>query len=246
MNLSDVVWVGAVFLLAGGVKGLTGMGLPTVAVSLLVFWTSPSHAATLLVLPALLTNVAQCRGPHLRKLVATLWPAWLSMFLATMLVPSWADISPILDARRLLGWVLVLYGAWGLWRPALPNLSGQSTWLGVIAGTLTGWLTSLTAVFVMPLVPFVQSLHLEKDQMVQALGLSFTVATLALGLRLHGEPTSHFWSAGTGVATTAAFVGVWMGSSLRSRLSATVFQRSLFMVFIGLGIANIAWAANLA
>ena len=69
MDLTLMVWVGVVFVLAGAVKGVTGMGLPTVAVSLLGLVMLPAQAAALLVLPSLATNVAQCRGPHARRLV---------------------------------------------------------------------------------------------------------------------------------------------------------------------------------
>lgn len=69
----------------------------------------------------------------------------------------------------------------GLWRPILPDLSHRSRWLSVSIGGATGALTALTAVFALPWVPWLQSLRPDKDAMVQALGLSFTVATLALG-----------------------------------------------------------------
>ena len=85
MQLGAVV---AVFAVAGGVKGITGMGLPTVAMSLLGLWLSTEHAAALLVLPSLVTNVAQCRGPHLRQLSQRLWPGWLAIALVTAFAPG--------------------------------------------------------------------------------------------------------------------------------------------------------------
>ena len=63
MDTLQILGVVAVFALAGGVKGITGMGLPTVAMSLLGLWMHPAQAAMLLVIPSLVTNVAQCRGP---------------------------------------------------------------------------------------------------------------------------------------------------------------------------------------
>ena len=47
------------FLVAGMVKGITGMGLPTVAMSLLGMLMSPASAAALLVIPSFVTNVWQ-------------------------------------------------------------------------------------------------------------------------------------------------------------------------------------------
>ncbi len=119
---TELVLIATVFVLSGTVKGITGMGLPTVAISLLGLWMLPAQAAALLVAPTLATNVAQCRGPHTRMLVHRLWPAWLGLALATALAPGLGGAPLPFDARHALGAVLVLYGAWGLWRPRLPDL----------------------------------------------------------------------------------------------------------------------------
>ena len=247
METLHLVAVAAVFTLAGGVKGVTGMGLPTVAVSLLGLWMAPAPAAALLVAPSLATNVAQCRGPHLRKLVLALWPVWLALAVVTVAAPRLEAGEPPLRPQWLLGLVLVAYGAWGLWRPTLPALprrpGGQGAFLSAVIsaaiGAATGLVTALTAVFVMPLVPYLQALRLDKDAMVQALGLSFTVATLALAIRLQVSGTLTLVSVPSAVALAAAFAGLGLGTLVRARISGPAFQRSLFGVFIGLGLANL-------
>lgn len=144
--------------------------------------------------------------------------------------------------------MLVAYGVWGLWRPALPQLSRQRRWLGAsvgaLVGVITGMVTAATAVFVIPLVAYLQALRLDKDEMVQALGLSFTVATLALTLRLQAAGALTLRSPSTLVALLAAFAGLWLGTRLRARISSAAFQRSLFVVCIGLGVANLLRAGS--
>jgi len=90
----------------------------------------------------------------------------------------------------------------------------------------------------MPMVPYLQSLRLEKDVMIQALGLSFLVATLALAVRL--GPLAVLSGAavplaGHAVALAAAFAGLGFGAVLRRRLPLPVFQRALYSVFTALG-----------
>jgi uncharacterized protein len=157
----------------------------------------------------------------------------------TVCAPDVERVAFPIDAHRLLGVVLVIYGLWGLWRPPLASLSPRARWVGAIAGAATGLVTAATAVFVVPLVPYLQALRLEKDAMVQALGLSFTVATLALAVRLQVSDGLVLFSAPPVLALVAAFVGLWLGTRVRSRISAPVFQRSLFIVFVGLGAANL-------
>ncbi len=236
------------FALGGVVKGVTGMGLPTVAVSVMALWFTPAQAAAMLVVPSLATNLAQCRGPALRPLCRRLWPVWLALLVVTVMLPQQRSGSTLLDSQVGLGVVLLLYGAWGLWRPVLPGLSASVSRLsgiGLLAGAMTGAVAALTAVFVMPLVPYLQALRLERDALVQALGLSFCVATLALALRLQladALPAAAWWSWRTAASLGAAAAGLWLGSVLRSRLSPGGFRRAVAAVFVGLG-GSLLWRA---
>lgn len=239
--LAPWLGIGLVFVLAGGVKGITGMGLPTVAMSLLGLWMAPAQAAALLVMPSLVTNVAQCQGPAWRRLVKTLWPVWIGMVLTTVWGPDLSALAPV-DARMALGAILVVYGLWGLWKPVVPAVSPNAWWIGLAAGLATGFVTASTAVFVLPLVPYLQALKLDKDTMIQALGLSFTVATLALAARLHAFEGGTLLSVPSFVALAAAVGGLAIGAAVRARISAATFQRALFIVFIALGVANL-WRA---
>lgn len=238
MESSLVLLVGGVFLLAGMVKGISGMGLPTFSIALLGLFMPPATAATLVLLPSLLTNLAQCVGPHTQVLVRRLWPLWLGVALATVHSPL-PDLGHATTTTRLtLGLVLMAYGIWGLARPRLPDLGRHTLWTGGLAGLLSGLVTAATGVFVMPLVPYLQALRLEKEVFIQALGLSFLVATAALAVRLStATPTSGSEvPLGThAIALLTACAGVWLGARLRQRLPVLVFQRALYAVFTVLG-----------
>lgn len=233
--------IAGVFVLAGTVKGITGMGLPTVAMSLLALWMAPSQAAALLVVPSLMTNAMQCIGPAWKRLAAGLWPLWLGLAATTLAAPDLRALGPV-DPGLALGVVLIAYGAWGLWKPVLPALSPRNAWIGLVVGLMTGFVTASTAVFVLPLVPYLQALKLDKATMIQALGLSFTVATLTLAARLHAVGGGGVEVGSSLVALAAATAGLAVGAALRIGLSAETFQRSLFVVFIALGAVN-AWRA---
>jgi uncharacterized membrane protein YfcA len=238
MDLPMLGLIALVFLAAGTVKGVSGMGLPTFSVALLGLFMPTATAATLMLLPSLLTNVAQCIGPHARALARRLWPMWLLLAAATVGSPLPDLGSAGASARLTLGAVLVAYGLWGLARPALPAPGRLARPLGGAAGLLSGLLTAATGVFVMPLVPYLQSLRLAKEELIQALGLSFLVATLALAVRL--GPLAVLSGAavplaGHATALVAAFAGLGLGVALRQRLPLPVFQRALYGVFLALG-----------
>src|SRR5437762_9703690 len=78
-GMSDTTLIVAVaafaFVLAGFVKGVIGMGLPTIVVGLLSLVISPAEAVALMLVPSLLTNIWQgLVGPYFTSIVRRLWP----------------------------------------------------------------------------------------------------------------------------------------------------------------------------
>jgi uncharacterized membrane protein YfcA len=56
-STSILAAIAGAFLLAGFVKGVIGLGLPTVSIGLLGLVMTPAQAAAILVVPSLVTNV---------------------------------------------------------------------------------------------------------------------------------------------------------------------------------------------
>lgn len=81
-----VIAITATFLLAGFVKGVIGMGLPTIAMGLLGALMPPVQAASLLVVPSLVTNVWQlAAGPNFAALLGRL--RWM---LVALCIGTWS------------------------------------------------------------------------------------------------------------------------------------------------------------
>jgi uncharacterized protein len=120
----------------------------------------------------------------------------------------------------------------------------QEPWLGPIVGAVTGLITAATGVFVIPAVPFLQAIGLEKEELVQALGLSFTVSTAALTLNLVSAGALNASVAGPAVGALAmACVGMWIGQALRLRMKPATFRRWFFVALLLLGVYLVARSA---
>lgn len=224
----------AVFLLAGFVKGVIGLGLPTIAMALLSLAMPPASAAALLVLPSLLTNAVQMRPARAAlALTRRFWPMLLGVALGTALgFWLWGGLGGRY-AERALGVLLTLYGVLGLaaWKPRIPEAAGAPV------GLLTGAVTAATGVFVLPAVPWLQVRGLARDELVRALGISFTVSTLALAALLAG---GNAWTREGLLASTLAIVpailGQRLGEAVRHRLSEAAFRRAFQLSLIALGL----------
>lgn len=70
-----LIFIAAALLLAGFIKGVIGLGLPTVAIGLLAVTMQPSRAIAIVIVPAIVTNIWQTfAGPYLRDIIRRLWP----------------------------------------------------------------------------------------------------------------------------------------------------------------------------
>ncbi len=229
--------IATTFLLAGFVKGVIGLGLPTVAIGLLGLIMAPAQAAALIVIPSLVTNVWQfAAGPRLVPLLRRLWMMMLGVCAG---VAAGAGIltGDTTRATAALGFALILYAAVGLASVRIRVPEGLERWLSPAMGAATGLVTAATGVFVIPAVPYLQALALEKDELVQALGLSFTVSTLALAAVLAGEGLFRFSVAGTSVlALVPAAAGMLLGQQVRNRIRPAVFRSCLFIGLLVLGL----------
>ncbi|MBY0338759.1 MAG: TSUP family transporter, partial [Acetobacteraceae bacterium] len=142
-------------------------------------------------------------------------------------------------AGAALGVALLAYAALGLtgWRPRL-----AARWGGAVGGA-TGLVTAATGVFILPAVPWLQSQGLGKDALVRAMGLAFTVSTLALGVGLAGAGQLPGVALGaSALALIPALLGLRLGAWLRGRLSEAAFRQALFLGLGALGL-HALWRA---
>lgn len=225
------------FVLAGFVKGVIGVGLPTVSIGLLGLLLTPAQAAAILVVPSLITNIWQAVvGGGVVALARRLWPMLGGICMGTFIG---AALLPHDDSGRATVWLglaLVVYAAFGLIKGHFAVPPRAEIWLGLLIGTATGAITVATGIFVMPGTPYVQSLKFERDRMVQALGLSFTVSTitLAMALTYAGQArTSLAWP--SVVALAAALVGMGLGQLIRGKVKAETFRLCFFIGLLVLG-----------
>jgi len=241
--LSDTTLVAlAIFAVAGLVKGVTGMGLPTVAMGLLGTVMAPVAAAAIVLVPSFATNVWQMlNGPALPALWRRLWPMMLGIAVGAV---SGSALIVEVDSRRTaaaLGAILIGYAAYALYSPTLAVPARHERWLGPLVGLLTGIATGATGVSVIPSVPYLQALRLERDELVQALGLAFTISALALAVGLASRGALGLGQIGLSLLVILpSLVGMTLGQLIRKRISPRGFRLCFLAFLIVLGLNLLA------
>ncbi|WP_414636959.1 sulfite exporter TauE/SafE family protein [Acerihabitans sp.] len=237
-----ILLIGFTFLLAGTVKGVIGLGLPTVAMGMLGVVMPPAQAAALLIIPSLVTNIWQlCRGPRWTLLCRRLWPMLLAICLGTWYGTSMMTGGMAAWTSLWLGSLLIIYALVSLFNRQSRVAASAEKWLGPLVGVATGLMTGATGVFVIPAVPYLNALSLERDLLIQALGLSFTVSTLALAASLAWHHMLEFNALGLSLlAVIPALAGMFFGAWLRAVISPGLFRRCFLLGLLGLGL-EIVW-----
>jgi len=231
-------FIAAALLLAGFVKGVVGLGLPTVSIGLLAVTMQPSRAIAIVIVPAIVTNIWQTfAGPHLRDIIRRLWPLMAGTVIGIWLNGGMLSGPYARYGGVVLGVLLVIYAIVGLSKFNFSVARSNEKWIGGIVGLVTGMVSAATGVQVVPSMPFMQAIGMEKDELVQALGVFFTVATLALAFTLTSAGLLSASTALPGaVAMASAFAGMFIGQVVRSRMQPEAFRRWFLIAMILLGL----------
>jgi uncharacterized membrane protein YfcA len=234
--------IAVTFLLAGMIKGVIGLGLPSVSLGLLTAVLDLPTAMALLIVPSLATNLWQAAvGGNGRHLFRRLWP-FLLMASVTVWIGATAltrmDLSIL---SGLLGGLLVTYAGLSLSGMRVTIPSNREIWAGPVFGAANGILTGMTGSFVVPGVMFLQAIGLPRDMLVQAMGMLFTVSTIALAIALQ---RNDLFSSELGLTSAAALApaiaGMIVGQKIRHRLSEARFRHVFFIAILILGAYIIA------
>src|SRR5262249_34034642 len=128
-----------------------------------------------------------------------------------------------------LGIVLALYGALGLMSVRFVVSARSERWLAPLIGIVTGTVTAMTGVYMIPSAPYLQAIGLEKDDLVLAMGLAFTVATVALAVLLFKQGAWQTSAAGASLlALVPALIGMGLGQWVRTRVHTHIFRICFF------------------
>ena len=238
MSLLQIVVIAGAFVVAGLAKGAIGMGMPPIAIGLMSFAVPLESAIAIMVVPTMVTNIWQAiYGGGFRPLMRRF---------GTMAVTAMVGILAVgyllsdLGSPGTAGWVgvlLVLYSLIALtpYRPRVPRRA--EPWANPLIGLASGAVAGSTGVAAVPFLPYMQSLDMDRHELVQALGIMFVFITgmLAVSLALHGA--YHLTTSVAGIAALApTMVGVWLGQHARRRLSAETFRRIFIFGMLGVGL----------
>lgn len=230
--------VGIAFLSAGLIKGTLGLGLPVTVIAILAPFLGLQTAIGLMVVPSIAMNLWQAlSGGGFWELTRRLWP-----LLVMSLVGIWLGVQVLATANAdlllgLLAAVLIVYAILGLTTPSIRPPGRHETFLSPVVGFFGGLVFGIVGNYMVPGVIYLQALGMSRDRLVQALGITFVVISVALLATMSRlELIDRTTLTVSCLAMLPGLVGMAVGQRLRQRLAERQFRQLFFIALIVVGI----------
>jgi uncharacterized membrane protein YfcA len=235
----QVIAILATYVFSATAKGVTGLGFSTICLPFLVVTVGLKEALPLVIIPSICTNLVVMKSAgRFKESLQRFWP----MLLATipgLFIGLWAlELINGQLAAGILGIILLL---WCVFSYSKPEFKIDRQWeqrLKPISGFSTGLINGLTGSQVMPSMPFLMALQLERNLFVQAINCSFTLSSIIM---IFGLGRLGLFSVDgvilSVVGTFFAFLGLSFGEHIRHRLSANTFRLGILSMLALMGIS---------
>ncbi len=219
-------------MFVGGVcKGIIGVALPLVGISVMVTLLDPKLAVAMIVIPIFLTNLQMAGRSGVGELVTAFrrfWPLVATCFTTIFAVSLFAarlSSSVILIGLSVALLMFVMANV-SPWKPTVPARFEKPA--GAMVGVVSGVLGGATSVYGPPITMFLLATGVPKSQWSASVGVTFTLGSLPLlaGYVLNGTITSAVAVVST-LACLPAFAGMWLGFKLQDAMPPEIFRKVL-------------------
>ncbi|GJL81312.1 MAG: membrane protein [marine bacterium B5-7] len=229
------------FLIAGTVKGILGIGLPTTAMAIMTLVIEPTVAIAL-VTPAIIATNAQQFFTTGQPMETAYRYRWIAIALSITIFITALTITRVPQSFLVLsiGVVMCLFAIHVLMGFRLP-IGDSIPWqvgVGVTAGICGG----LSAIWAPPVAMFLISQNVNKEQFISGCGFLFMIGSLPLagGLLISGVLNSHALVLSL-ICLAVALIAFRIGAKLRQQLANEAFRKIVLITFLIMG-ARLVWS----
>lgn len=234
-----LIYVLAVAVAAGVVKGMVGFALPMILISGMTLVLQPDVALATLILPTLVTNLWQSLRQGVRSALQTVKRFKVFLLCGLVLLVISAQFVRVLEPRVLFGFIgglVVVFVAMQItgWRTKHVQ---QSVRVEIAAGALAGFTGGLSGVWGPPTVAYLTALNTPKQEQMRAQGVIYGLGAVALAgahvqtgvLRAETLPL-------TLAILPFTLAGVWIGFKLQDRIDQKTFRTATLLVLVVAGL----------
>jgi len=237
MSELDYLIIFTAYIVAGFIKGLTGLGFSTSCLPIMALRLDLKIAIPLVIIPSVVSNIAvMIQAGHFREALKRFYPMYLASIPGLLAGVSILVVINIDLAKAILGLVLILYSVYALSKHTEKLSDKWERILKIPAGFITGLVNGLTGSQVMPSLPYLLALDLDKKYFVQAINISFTLGSFIVLLTMN-----KFGYIQAGLLLTAviglvpALGAVYVGGRIQTKLSVSAYKKIVLYFLLVMG-----------
>jgi len=238
METKILVIVYVSFFAAAFIKGATGLGFVSLCLPVISSFIDIRTAIPLVILPSLLSNVMLiAETKRFTESMRRFWLLYLSAFPGLYAGISLLHHAGNSAAKIVLGGASIAYSLFLLLRIEFTIGRDAERRVTIPVGLVNGFLNGFTGTQVMPMLPYLIALGLDRRLLISAINLGFTFSTLVLLILLNEFDFLSgdiFKASIVGVVPVAA--GIYLGGKLRHRLSDDRFRIAILLILMVIGI----------
>jgi uncharacterized membrane protein YfcA len=238
MDTDILIIVYATFFAAAFIKGLTGLGFVSLCLPVIALFVKLEEAIPLVVLPSLLSNVIMIyQTGRLKQSLRRFWLLYISALPGIYAGVLILNMVGNYAAKIILGVVSIAYSLLLLLKIEISIPEKNERILSVPVGLTNGFLNGLTGTQIIPMLPYLLSLKLDRNGMINAINLGFTLSIIVL-LIIFGKfdliSLETLKYSIVGAIPVAA--GIYLGGKLRHKISEERFKLAVLIILIIIGV----------
>jgi uncharacterized protein len=240
LDLTTIL-VGLALLLAGFVKGASGMGFPLIATPTVALLLDIRIAITILIIPNIVMDIAQVfRGGFplaiLRRFAWFSLATLIGVFLGTKVLVT----LPLWLLNLCLGVMVLIFVVSHWLRIEFTISPGLEKQLVLPAGLVSGFLNGMTNAAGPALAIYLYSLRLPKKEFIKSIAMIFIITKLSQLLAVSTWNLFNWTTLSLSLGVTLfVLVGFYGGLKIQDRINQQTFSRGLVVLLFVIGLTLI-------
>ena len=224
--------------LGGIVKGSVGIGMSMFSVPLIAFILPPTKAMMLLCFPVIITNFIQM---DIKRGISNyrFFPMFITLFIGILIGGKLILSLNLKTISIIIALTIIIFTSINFLGLNLNSLKPKyEKKLSIIIGFFSGVLGGISTFYAPPIITFLVSLNLAKENFIRTTATMYFLASIPLysSLIYHGLG-NHFDLLVSLLITAPALVGQYFGTKIRMRLSNVIFRKIILIILIIIGFS---------
>ena len=235
--ITFVVILCSVFF-GGIVKGSVGIGMSMFSVPLIAFILPPTKAMMLLCFPVIVTNFIQMdikRGISNSRF----FPMFITLFLGILIGGKLILSLNLKTISIIIALTIIIFTSFNFLGLNLNWLKPKyEKIISIFIGFFSGILGGVSTFYAPPIITFLVSLNLAKENFIRTTATMYFLASIPLYSSLIFHGLGNFYDLLVSFIITApALLGQYLGTKIRVRLSNEIFRKTILVILIIIGFS---------